>query len=79
MPDDDETTGTTQTTSEPAATAVTARHGAGIDRTEEWAQLRARHLRARGERPASAARGVHHVSLLSSDVERTIAFYQDLL
>jgi catechol 2,3-dioxygenase-like lactoylglutathione lyase family enzyme len=79
MPDDDETTGTTQTTSEPAATAVTARHGAGIDRTEEWAQLRARHLRARGERPASAARGVHHVALLSSDVERTIAFYQDLL
>jgi catechol 2,3-dioxygenase-like lactoylglutathione lyase family enzyme len=73
----DETTGTTETT-EPGATA-TPRHGAGIDRTDEWAQLRARHLRARGERPASAARGVHHVALLSSDVERTIAFYQDLL
>jgi catechol 2,3-dioxygenase-like lactoylglutathione lyase family enzyme len=76
---DEQMTGTTQTTSEPAGTAVTARHGAGIDRTEEWAQLRARHLRARGERPTSAARGVHHVALLSSDVERTIAFYQDLL
>ena len=75
----DEMTGTTETTSEPGATAVTARHGAGIDRTEEWAQLRARHLRAAGERPASAARGVHHVALLSSDVERTIGFYQDLL
>ena len=76
----DDTTGTTQTTTEPAATAATtARHGAGIDRTEEWAQLRARHLRAPGERPASAARGVHHVALLSSDVERTIGFYQDLL
>ena len=76
----DDTTGTTQTTTEPAATAATtARHGAGIDRTEEWAQLRARHLRAAGERPASAARGVHHVALLSSDVERTIGFYQDLL
>jgi catechol 2,3-dioxygenase-like lactoylglutathione lyase family enzyme len=73
----DETTGMTETT-EPAATAA-PRHGAGIDRTDEWAQLRARHLRARGERPASAARGVHHVALLSSDVERTIAFYQDLL
>ena len=79
----DETTGTTKTTTEAAATAATgattARHGAGIDRSEEWAQLRARHLRAPGERPASAARGVHHVALLSSDVERTIGFYQDLL
>ena len=50
----DETTGTTQTTTEAAATAATAattaRHGAGIDRTEEWAQLRARHLRAAGAR-----------------------------
>ncbi len=27
----------------------------------------------------STARGVHHVALLSSDVERTIRFYQDLL
>ncbi len=28
---------------------------------------------------ASSARGLHHFALLSSDVERTIAFYQDLL
>ena len=68
----DETT--TETTS-----AAAPQHGAGIDRTEEWEQLHARHLRAPGERPASAARGVHHVALLSSDVERTIGFYQDLL
>jgi catechol 2,3-dioxygenase-like lactoylglutathione lyase family enzyme len=27
----------------------------------------------------SSARGVHHVALLSSDVERTVRFYQDLL
>ena len=27
----------------------------------------------------ASARGVHHLALLSSDVERTIAFYQDLL
>ncbi len=27
----------------------------------------------------SAARGVHHVALLSSDVERTVQFYQELL
>ena len=50
-----------------------------IDRTAEWADLRARHLRSAGDRPASAARGVHHIALLSSDVEATIRFYQDLL
>jgi catechol 2,3-dioxygenase-like lactoylglutathione lyase family enzyme len=38
-----------------------------------------RQLRARGERPPSSARGVHHVALLSSDVERTVEFYQGLL
>ncbi|HEX6195577.1 MAG TPA: VOC family protein [Jiangellaceae bacterium] len=31
------------------------------------------------ERPASTARGLHHVALLSSDVERTVRFYQDVL
>jgi catechol 2,3-dioxygenase-like lactoylglutathione lyase family enzyme len=30
-------------------------------------------------RPQSTARGIHHVALLSSDVERTVHFYQDLL
>jgi catechol 2,3-dioxygenase-like lactoylglutathione lyase family enzyme len=50
-----------------------------VDRTEEWADLRARYLRDRSERPASTARGVHHVALLSSNVERTIEFYQGLL
>ena len=54
-------------------------HGADIDRAEEWDDLRQRFLRPAGERPASAARGVHHVALLSSDVERTIDFYQGLL
>ena len=56
-----------------------SRHGAGVDRREEWAALRARHLAPAGERPPSSARGVHHIALLSSDVEATIAFYQDLL
>jgi catechol 2,3-dioxygenase-like lactoylglutathione lyase family enzyme len=57
----------------------TERHGAGIDRTDEWAELRRIHLRPRGARPESSARGVHHIALLSSDVAATIAFYQDLL
>jgi catechol 2,3-dioxygenase-like lactoylglutathione lyase family enzyme len=55
------------------------RHGAEVDRSEEWSALRAQHLRASDGRPPSSARGVHHIALLSSDVEATIAFYQDLL
>ena len=31
------------------------------------------------ERPPSSARGIHHTALLSSDVERTIQFYQGIL
>ena len=42
-------------------------------------QIAARHLRPSGQRGASSARGVHHIALLSSDVERTVRFYQDLL
>src|SRR6478672_3384276 len=41
--------------------------------------MRERHLGESGTRPASSARGVHHIALLSTDVEQTIAFYQDLL
>jgi catechol 2,3-dioxygenase-like lactoylglutathione lyase family enzyme len=55
------------------------RHGAAIDRSEEWAALRARHLGEAGERAPSSARGLHHLALLSSDVEATIAFYQGVL
>src|SRR5262252_9315912 len=56
-----------------------ARHGVDVDRTNEWDALRARHLVPPEQRASSSARGVHHIALLSSDVERTIEFYQDLL
>lgn len=56
-----------------------AEHGDDVDRSEEWDRIRSEHLRPSAERPTSSARGVHHVALLSSDVERTIRFYQDLL
>ncbi len=49
------------------------------DRSDEWQRLRDTHLLPSAERPASSARGVHHIALLSSDVERTIRFYQDIL
>ena len=55
------------------------RHGAGVDRAVEWQELRDRWLVQPEERPASTARGVHHCALLSSDVERTIRFYQGVL
>ena len=43
------------------------------------AELVARYLKPAGERPESSARGVHHIALISSDVEQTIRFYQELL
>lgn len=51
---------------------------ATAERLAQWARLRDLYLAPRAERPASSARGVHHVALISSDVERTIRFYQDL-
>jgi catechol 2,3-dioxygenase-like lactoylglutathione lyase family enzyme len=43
------------------------------------ARIREQHLRPAGQRPASTARGLHHTALVSSDVERTVRFYQDVL
>jgi catechol 2,3-dioxygenase-like lactoylglutathione lyase family enzyme len=54
-------------------------HGDSVDRTAEWEQLRTTYLRPAAERSPSTARGVHHLALLSSDVARTIDFYQGLL
>jgi catechol 2,3-dioxygenase-like lactoylglutathione lyase family enzyme len=48
---------------------------AAID--EQRARLRAAYLSER--RPVSSARGVHHTALISSDPERTIRFYQEVL
>ena len=43
------------------------------------ARIRQAYLRPAGERPASTARGLHHTALISSDVETTVRFYQDVL
>jgi catechol 2,3-dioxygenase-like lactoylglutathione lyase family enzyme len=40
-------------------------------------QIADQHLHA--DHPPSTARGLHHMALLSSDVERTVRFYQDVL
>lgn len=42
-------------------------------------ELATRHLRPSDTRPRTSTRGIHHVALISSDVERTIHFYQDVL
>lgn len=46
---------------------------------ERRAEIRDRQLIPADKRPASTARGLHHTALISSDVERTVKFYQDLL
>jgi catechol 2,3-dioxygenase-like lactoylglutathione lyase family enzyme len=52
----------------------------GLTATEaERDRIRQTHLRPAGERPASTARGLHHTALISSNVERTVRFYQDVL
>jgi catechol 2,3-dioxygenase-like lactoylglutathione lyase family enzyme len=48
-------------------------------RQDEWEELRRKHLHPSADRPGSSARGVHHLALLSSNVERTIEFYQGIL
>ncbi len=48
-------------------------------RAAERERLRTTYLRESSDRRPSIARGIHHLALLCSDVERTIRFYQDLL
>jgi catechol 2,3-dioxygenase-like lactoylglutathione lyase family enzyme len=47
--------------------------------TDRRSEIAGRHLSAKAQRPESSARGVHHLALLSADVERTVDFYQGLL
>jgi catechol 2,3-dioxygenase-like lactoylglutathione lyase family enzyme len=46
---------------------------------QERERIRQEHLKPTGERPSSTARGLHHTALISSDVETTVRFYQDVL
>ena len=45
----------------------------------ERARIRDAHVKPAGKPAESTARGLHHTALISSDVERTIRFYQDVL
>jgi catechol 2,3-dioxygenase-like lactoylglutathione lyase family enzyme len=57
---------------------MTAPGDIDLDRIEAERQ-RIRDAYLRKDRPESSARGVHHVALLSSNVEATVRFYQELL
>jgi len=46
---------------------------------KERDRIRSTYLRETESRPSSSARGLHHVALLCSDVERTVRFYQEVL
>jgi catechol 2,3-dioxygenase-like lactoylglutathione lyase family enzyme len=51
-----------------------------LEQVEKQRQrIRETYLRPKPDRPASTARGVHHMALLSSDVERTVRFYSEIL
>ena len=59
------------------STTESARDLAELER--ERARIRDAYLKPSGERPTSTARGLHHTALISSSVERTVRFYQDVL
>jgi catechol 2,3-dioxygenase-like lactoylglutathione lyase family enzyme len=51
-----------------------------LERIEaERQRIRHTYLRPSAERPATIGAGVHHMAVLSSDVERTVRFYQDVV
>jgi catechol 2,3-dioxygenase-like lactoylglutathione lyase family enzyme len=53
------------------------------ERRRRYAEMRAviaaEHLAPHESRPATSARGVHHVALICADVRATVDFYQGLL
>ena len=54
--------------------------GAELDEVRARRQrLREKYLHRRGERSASTVQGVHHIALISKNVEETIQFYQEFL
>ena len=66
----------------PASYSADAEEVSAAERaslTAERDRIRDAYERPRDDRPPSSARGVHHVALISGDVERTTRFYQELL
>ncbi len=56
-----------------------AKAAVGVDFEARREGLRRAYLKPKSQRPASSARGVHHLALICSDLERTIRFYTEVL
>ena len=63
----------------PQARAAAADEARAESFAAKKARLERDHLRAPAVRPATIGRGVHHLALICSDPDRTIAFYQDVV
>jgi glyoxylase I family protein len=50
-----------------------------IDYEARRAELRRKYLKPRAERRPTSARGLHHLALICSDIERTVQFYTEVL
>jgi glyoxylase I family protein len=50
-----------------------------VDYEAKREALKARYLKPKSRRPATTARGIHHLALICSDIERTIQFYSEVL
>lgn len=50
-----------------------------LHHANERERIKAQFLVPKSERPTSSARGLHHTALISSDVQRTVEFYQGVL
>jgi catechol 2,3-dioxygenase-like lactoylglutathione lyase family enzyme len=58
---------------------VTLTEAQRAELAQQREEIRAELMPAKQDRPASSARGIHHTALISSDVRRTVEFYQGLL
>jgi glyoxylase I family protein len=50
-----------------------------VDYTAKRQALTEKYLKPKSERPASTARGSHHLALICSDIDRTMQFYTEVL
>lgn len=72
-------------TDQPSTPPADANDPAGVDPEtrarldERRAALAHDYLKPRDVRPPSTARGIHHVALICSDVERTVQFFDGVL
>ncbi len=71
---------TETTSSDPGRDIPAADEAVDLDAlTARRAEIAAKYTQPIDNRHPSTARGIHHVALLSSDVERTVQFYQGVL